>query len=205
MQNYNFKYYYLLLKKIITKYNCIVAGNYNNLISSNNIATPTNFLNYNNILNTRVIDIDYSAVKKILIKSTIPTENKIEEINVNKFIKHDDKNFTIHFIRVQRRYNKRRYSKVRVSSRPSFFAGISLSSIMLAILWNGSLKSVDWLTAWIVVIDVNLILFLFFVYFLVRIYRSYRLNIFLTLRGKSKVVHYFNTLLTKVLVKYIFK
>ncbi len=39
--------------------------------------------------------------------------------------------FTIHFIRTQRRYNKRRYSRVRAFSRPSFFAGISLSSMFV--------------------------------------------------------------------------
>ena len=48
--------------------------------------------------------------------------------------------YTIHFIRVQRRYNKRRYSKVRLQSRPSFFAGISLGSLFISCFWGGTIK-----------------------------------------------------------------
>lgn len=35
----------------------------------------------------------------------------------------------VHFVRTQRRFNKRRYSRVRVSSRPSFWTGMMLSTI----------------------------------------------------------------------------
>jgi hypothetical protein len=51
--------------------------------------------------------------------------------------------FSIHFLRVQRRYNKRRYSRVRAFSRPPFFAGISLSTAFLACFWGGTMKGVD--------------------------------------------------------------
>lgn len=51
--------------------------------------------------------------------------------------------FIINYLRVQRRYNKRRYSKVRIYSRPSFFAGICLGSIFISCFWGGTIKSVD--------------------------------------------------------------
>lgn len=35
----------------------------------------------------------------------------------------------IHFIRTQRRYNKRRYARVRAVSRPSFWSGMMLSTL----------------------------------------------------------------------------
>lgn len=196
LQNYNLKYYYLLIKKILLKYSYIIFNNYNNLITFNNITTPNHFLNYNNINNTENIVINFSKIKLSL---------KNNSLNLNKFLNFNKNKFTIHFIRVQRRYNKRRYSKVRVVSRPSFFAGISLSSIMVAILWNGSIKSVDWLTAWIVCIDINLILIICVSYYLYRLYRIYYLNIFVRKRGKIKIINSLNLLMTNYLIKYLFK
>lgn len=66
--------------------------------------------------------------------------------------------YTIHFIRVQRRYNKRRYSKVRLQSRPSFFGGISLGSLFISCFWGGTIKSVDWYTTMPIIVNMNLIL-----------------------------------------------
>lgn len=76
----------------------------------------------------------------------IPTIRKILALgnfNSINYINDKQNKFTIHFIRTQRRYNKRRYSKVRVSSRSPFFSGILLSSILLGVLWNATIKSVD--------------------------------------------------------------
>ena len=66
--------------------------------------------------------------------------------------------FELNFLRVQRRYNKRRYSKVRAYSRPSFFAGITLSNLLLAMLWGGTMMGCDWQSTLIINVDVNLIL-----------------------------------------------
>jgi len=66
--------------------------------------------------------------------------------------------YTIHFIRVQRRYNKRRYSKVRLQSRPSFFGGISLGSLFISCFWGGTIKSVDWCITAPIVLHMNSIL-----------------------------------------------
>lgn len=200
LENFNLNYYYKLLKKILLKYRSIITNNYNNLITYNNIITPSHFLNYNNLNYTENIKINYNKFK-IFIKNN----SNIKNLNINKFLITNKNKTTIHFIRVQRRYNKRRYSKVRVVSRPSFFAGISLSSIMLALLWNGSIKSIDWLTAWIIVIDVNFILFVFILYYFYRLYRIYYINIFIRKRGKIKIINSLNLLLTNFLLKYIFK
>jgi hypothetical protein len=205
LQNYNLKYYYQLLKKILLKYNFVISNNYNNLITFNNIITPTHFLNYNNIDYTENIKINFSQFKLFLFSGQNINNLNVNNLNVNKFLSFNKNNFTLHFIRIQRRYNKRRYSKVRVVSRSSFFGGISFSSILIAILWNGSIKSVDWLTAWIIVIDINLILIVFILYYLYRLYRIYYLNIFIRKRGKIKIINSLNTLLTNYLIKYLFK
>lgn len=49
----------------------------------------------------------------------------------------------IQFIRVQRRYNKRRYGKARVVSRPSFWCGSLLSSVGLGMFWGSTLQMTD--------------------------------------------------------------
>lgn len=113
--------------------------------------------------------------------------------------------FTIHFVRTQRRYNKRRYSRVRAFSRPSFFAGISLSSMFIGSFWNGTIKNVDWLTAWPVVVDVNVILFVLLSYTIFRLYRVYYITIFVRKRGKIKIVNALNRIFTTVSLKNIFK
>jgi len=50
---------------------------------------------------------------------------------------------SIFFLRHQRRYNKRRYSRVRATSRAPFFAGMSFSAILAGMFWGGAHKSVD--------------------------------------------------------------
>jgi hypothetical protein len=72
-------------------------------------------------------------------------------------------------------------------SRSSFFAGISLSSIFLALLWGGSIKSVDWLSTKIVVIDINLFIFILIIYYIFRLWRIFFLNTFLREQNKIKL------------------
>lgn len=113
--------------------------------------------------------------------------------------------FTVHFIRTQRRYNKRRYSRVRAFSRPPFFAGISLSSMFIGSFWNGSIKNVDWLTAWPVVIDVNVVLFILLCYVLFRLFRVYYISIFVRKRGKIKIINALNKMFFASITRKIFK
>jgi hypothetical protein len=77
--------------------------------------------------------------------------------------------YTVHFLRVQRRYNKRRYSKVRLYSRPSFFGGICLGSVFISCFWGGTIKSVDWYITTPIVVNMNLVLTFVFLLILNRV------------------------------------
>lgn len=49
----------------------------------------------------------------------------------------------IHFIRTQRRYNKRRYARMRAVSRPSFWSGSLLSSMGVGMFWGATMQLTD--------------------------------------------------------------
>jgi len=72
-------------------------------------------------------------------------------------------NFDIHFIRVQKRFNKRRYARARVVSRPSFWGGSLLSSLALGMFWGSTTQFCDWVLSQAVVIDINVILFFIYI------------------------------------------
>jgi hypothetical protein len=48
-----------------------------------------------------------------------------------------------HCIRVQRRYNKRRYGRARPVSRPSFWAGATFCSLSLGMFWGATMENLD--------------------------------------------------------------
>lgn len=196
LQFNDIKYYYILIKKILIKYNFIIYSNDNHLITYSNIITPTHFLNLNDLKYT-----SYNSYNFLNIKF-FEKNCKIESFS-SKYIYNINNSFSIYFLRVQRRYNKRRYSKVRVSSRAPFFTGICLSSLFLANLWNGSIKSVDWFTAWIILIDIDVVLLLFFCYYIFRLLTLKNLTIFIRQRGKIKVINLLNILLLNKILKYI--
>lgn len=110
--------------------------------------------------------------------------------------------FTLNFLRVQKRYNKRRYSKVRVTSRSSFFGGISLSSIFLALLWGGSIKNIDWISSKIVIIDVNFIILTILAYLFFRIYAIHNPNSFIRKKNKIYILYNLHNLF---LLNFFFK
>lgn len=87
-------------------------------------------------LTKKFLDIFY--LKRHIVKGL----NKNMNISLNCSI-NNTRNSSIFFIRNQRRYNKRRYSRVRAFSRPSFFAGSALSTLLVAMFFGGSIKSVD--------------------------------------------------------------
>lgn len=111
--------------------------------------------------------------------------------------------FLLHFLRVQRRYNKRRYAKSRLYSRPSFFAGVCLSSVVISSFWGGTIKSVDWLSVLPVVININYVLYtLLFLSF----FKFFQLSlniIFLNSSNKFKTYYFLNILFLKRLFKKI--
>ena len=105
---------------------------------------PNNYLSFFNFKKSTILSYNYKNLlifQKYLIKllnnknKDKITENFLLQNYFNKIFNYKKKNFeyskfTINFLRIQKRYNKRRYSKVRVVSRPSFFSGISLCSIL---------------------------------------------------------------------------
>lgn len=186
----NLLYYYYLIKISLDKYNQLFLNNNNNIINFKNFnILPTNYLNFFNIKKFKFFEYKIEYLKKL--NSEIL---KLPEISVwncpTIFLKNNLQNskFNINFLRTQRRYNKRRYSKVRVVSRTSFFSGIALSSIFLGILWGGSIKNVDWLTSWIIVIDINFLIFTLILYFLFRIWRLKYINTFIRKKNKIRIV-----------------
>lgn len=196
--------YYFILKNTIKLYKKL-------FLSRNKIKTITYLVQPNHFL----IDLPLHATGRNLINPLLLKQaGDITKLNsyrhkkiINNLTINDFGNnfFSIHFIRTQRRYNKRRYSRVRAFSRPSFFAGISLSSMFIGSFWNGTIKNVDWLTAWPVVIDVNVILFVLLSYAFFRLYRVYYITIFVRKRGKIKIVNALNRIFTTISLKNIFK
>lgn len=196
--------YYFILKNTIKLYKKL-------FINKKIIKTITFLVQPNHFL----IDLPLSvtgrnSIKPLLLKQinnkwklgSYRHKKIMSNLTINDF---GENFFTIHFIRTQRRYNKRRYSRVRAFSRPSFFAGISLSSMFVGSFWNGTIKNVDWLTAWPVVIDVNVILFILLSYTIFRLYRVYYITVFVRKRGKIKIVNALNRIFTTISIKNIFR
>lgn len=183
-------------------------------ISKNTLVYNNNYIFYpNSILinlkfklsNSNNISLQYLyGFEKYFFKKLLNLKkNKLLEISTDILIKNkyyrdiflennlnfSKSKFNLKFLRIQRRYNKRRYSKVRVSSRNSFFAGISLSSIFLAILWGGTIKKTDWLTTKIIVIDINLFIIISLLYFIYRIYIIFYPTIFIRKKNKIRILN----------------
>lgn len=128
-------------------------------------------------------------------------------LNSFSFLKFFSKNikfsFLLHFLRVQRRYNKRRYAKSRLYSRPSFFAGVCLSSVIISSFWGGTIKSVDWLNALPIVINVNYVLYILLFLSVFRLIQLLANTVFLNSSNKFKTYYFLNILFFKKLFKKI--
>lgn len=79
----------------------------------------------------------------------------------------------VHFIRTQRRYNKRRYARVRAVSRPSFWSGMMLSTVATGAFWGSTIQMTDWLTTGPINPDPSLILLLGTIVLIRKIWRLY--------------------------------
>lgn len=60
-----------------------------------------------------------------------------------------------HCIRVQRRYNKRRYSRARPVSRPSFWAGASFCSLSIGMFWSATMENLDWVSSQLMIVPMT--------------------------------------------------
>ena len=170
----NQDYYYFLIKFSLKKYYRMLLTDKKYLITNqNSFSSYLSFFNKKNSTIIKYKEVDLNKFHKFFLKNlnnySLLEKKVYQNIYIKNFKKFKKKNFNdslflINFLRVQRRYNKRRYSKVRTVSRPSFFAGISLSSIFVGMFWGGTIKSVDWNSVKIINIDINL--FIFIVFFL---------------------------------------
>lgn len=70
---------------------------------------------------------------------------------------------SIHFIRTQRRYNKRRYARVRAVSRPSFWAGAMTSTLATGMFWGSTSQSIDWVSTQVTISDMNTLLIVMYI------------------------------------------
>lgn len=126
-----------LFKKLIkiTQFDSSIITSYQNYLNTHKnmqIIIPINEVSKKTFLSIFFLQ---NSLSSRLFKNTSLTKQNFSIIN--------DKNTSIFFIRNQRRYNKRRYSRVRAYSRPPFFSGIILSTVFAAMFFSGSMKSVD--------------------------------------------------------------
>lgn len=195
LQTKNPQLYYYLIKLVSIKYKNLFFSINLNLFFKDNSGSFSNFLNFFNLNSNNKREIKFNNLKIInfFLEKNLKNLKKNQALIENELIffqkNFGNSKFVINFLRVQRRYNKRRYSKVRAVSRPSFFGGISLSSILLGLLWGGSIKGVDWLTSWIIVIDMNFFFFSIFFYFIFRIWRLSYFNTFIRKKNKIKIIN----------------
>lgn len=98
--------------------------------SAVNLVSNMHFSRSNNsfIINYRVYDSFFSFLRGVRSEKCAPAVQSTS---------------SIFFIRYQRRYNKRRHSRVRSLSRSPFFAGTALSALLAAMFYGGTHKSVD--------------------------------------------------------------
>lgn len=211
LNSFDIELYYKFLKLVLNKYSEFLKINlnkdkdiliYNNnyIFYPNSILVNLNFkLSNNNYFYFNLYSFEKYFFKKLLnlkknklleISNDILIKNKYYKgIFLENNLNFSNSGFNLKFLRIQRRYNKRRYSKVRVSSRNSFFAGISLSSVFLAILWGGTIKKTDWLTTKIILIDINLFILLNLLYFIYRIYIIFYPTIFIRKKNKIRILN----------------
>ena len=105
--------------------------------------------------------------------------------------------YDIHFIRMSKRYNKRRYSKVRAISRPPFWFGNLVSCICIGMFWGACANGIDWSITQPIIVDINMIIiFLYFIVIIRFISISLSLRLKNTrsywgiLRGKIYIFYY---------------
>lgn len=193
LETYEFEYYYILIKNIMRYLNYLNLKNMKIKTLNNNYHTLDSFLLYNNIRSTASW-VEYTGLTSFMAY-----------LDLSDVLWNFDNSYSIHFIRTQRRYNKRRYSKIRVISRTSFFSGISFSSLIILSFWNGTIKGVDWGITNLIVIDINFVLFILFLYSIFRLYKVYFFNVSLRNKNRVKVINSLNKLFIVRIIKNLLK
>lgn len=182
-------YYTVFHDTEITNKNKLILFPSNFLLNYAISSTSELRLNYNNIQvskywfkETKQLDHSESSYGKLNISFL----GSMKELFNPDTLNYSNNLFKLHFIRVQRRYNKRRYSKVRAYSRPSFFAGITLCNLLLACLWGGTMMGCDWQSTFIINVDINFILLTIMLYVVNKLLRFSYWSNFLALWSRSK-------------------
>ena len=201
---FNSKSYKKVVKQILENYYTIFHDT--EVINKNKlILFPSNFLLNYTINSTSELKLNYSNIQasKYWFNDTKQLDHSessygrlnisflgnMKELFSSDTLNYSSNLFKLHFIRVQRRYNKRRYSKVRAYSRPSFFAGITLSNLLLACLWGGTMMGCDWQSPFIINVDINLILLAIMLYTINKLLRFSYWSNFLALWSRSKFAY----------------
>lgn len=202
LTNYSTDLYVSLCLKLHFYYNyCLTNSKYFDVKTTRYTIKPSSFLVYNE-LGKNDKKIAYNGLR-IFLKSFNCHNYITKDIFYPRFsqlpklfsVNTDDEfcnPFIISFLRVQRRYNKRRYSRVRIYSRSPFFSGISLSSLLVSSFFNSNIKNVDWVTSLPVVIDINFILFIFLVYFIFRLWKLFIISPLFRSRYRIHITKVFN-------------
>jgi hypothetical protein len=123
--------------------------------------------------------------------------NTYNQLAWSRFYKWDNSLTTIHFVRVQRRYNKRRYSRARVVSRPSFWSGSLMSAMGLGMFWGSTLQMTDWVTTQLILVDITNLLLIFYFYIFWRICTLVGRGSLYSVRGNFHINQGFRTIIQK--------
>ena len=197
-------YYSLFYDTEVTNKNKLILFPSNFLLNYSNITTSELRLSHShpNICKTwfkKIENLDLSNVSSSQLNNSF--YGNIKELLSFSNLNYSDNMLKLNFLRVQRRYNKRRYSKVRAYSRPSFFGGTALSSLFLACFWGGTMKGTDWQSTFIVNIDINLILLVVVAYLINKLLRFSYWSNFIAMWNRSKFAYNLNKMMDLQLFK----
>jgi len=197
-------YFSLFYETEITNKNKLILFPSNFLLNFTNVVTSEKRLTHDhpNMCKTwfeKTKNYDLSKLSRKSLNNSF--NSSIRELLSFGNLNYSGNQMKLNFLRVQRRYNKRRYSKVRAYSRPSFFGGTALSSLFLASFWGGTMKGTDWQSTFMVNIDINLIIFAVVLYLFNKLLRFSYWSNFIAVWNRSKFAYNLNKMLDLQLFK----
>jgi hypothetical protein len=80
-----------------------------------------------------------------------------------------------------------------------------LSTVLVAMFFSGSIKSVDWMTTYVLVFDINFVLFVAWIYYLYRFVKLFKILPFNRKADKLDLVFSAKKLLNNFILKIFFK
>lgn len=170
----------IILRILMTNKDCAQITSYTYYIALASIVNiyPSSLVYYNHLVN--IYEVAWYNSFFLYKKSSINSYTTVINNATNYF--------NIHFIRLQKHYNKRRYLRVRVISRPSFWSGMLLSTISLGMFWSSSCEFIDWFTTQLLLINMEYILLLIYLLIIFRAYNTYNEIYFKDLRAYVKLM-----------------